>query len=147
MAELIKHTPASHPDHENLKEALAKIKEVTKFIDSKAQETANVTKLFDHSGVNIKDLKRILGPMRQWLHTGTLSETMTKDGKNLKSFKALLFSDLILLTIDKRKKGLIYLKTVWVNDFPKSNVFGLFFSFNLTQFFFCSFLFFSNYWL
>lgn len=119
MAELIKHTPSSHPDYNNLKEALNKIKQVTTLLDSKAQESINKSRFLDLLDVNKKDLKNILEPMRQWVYTGILNESLTKDGKTIKPFKCLLFSDLILLTFERKKKGIIRLETTWINNFPK----------------------------
>jgi hypothetical protein len=112
LQEMLKYTPPSHRDHENLKKALENMAELANYINTHKNTADNITKLLQIQDriINWPGSESLVKPRRQIIREGTLL--------NVKKNKltVVLFNDALLYTKPKSKgklkfKGLINLTT------------------------------------
>jgi hypothetical protein len=95
LKELLKHTPASHVDYENLVDAIDRIKELNEYVNERKRQTDNrnfILKLQDQ----IAETPLVLvTPSRMFIKHGELTGNSVKLPKKRKSM-VFLFNDLVV---------------------------------------------------
>ncbi|EDR23406.1 spermatogenesis-associated protein, putative [Entamoeba dispar SAW760] len=96
LADLLKYTPACHPDHENVKQALKLITEVTITVNNntKKREMFEKMKEYQMSITNLPEDFKINNGSRELLAEGKALEIKKK---NAKPMALILFNDLLMV--------------------------------------------------
>ncbi|BFU23040.1 Rho guanine nucleotide exchange factor, putative [Entamoeba histolytica] len=96
LADLLKYTPACHPDHENVKQALKLITEVTITVNNntKKREMFEKMKEYQMSITNLPEDFKINNGSRELLAEGKVLEIKKK---NAKPMALILFNDLLMV--------------------------------------------------
>lgn len=108
LEDMIKHTPPEHPDHEPLKQALAKIDEVAMRIDKGLQEYEQQQRLIEISSARSFQGTTLLAAHRKLLREGELAPAAGVGGK----IHLMIFND-IIVPFPKSKLG--KLGVTWSN--------------------------------
>eukprot|EP00005_Dracoamoeba_jomungandri_P006538 CAMPEP_0174275202 /NCGR_PEP_ID=MMETSP0439-20130205/59698_1 /TAXON_ID=0 /ORGANISM="Stereomyxa ramosa, Strain Chinc5" /LENGTH=1210 /DNA_ID=CAMNT_0015367285 /DNA_START=30 /DNA_END=3662 /DNA_ORIENTATION=+ len=95
LKDLLRHTWKTHPDYENINEALKKTANTAAYLNEKQNEVANIQKMVEiQSLLYGKKIERLIDPHRRFIKEGGLDEINEK-GK-MKSRWFFLFTDIMV---------------------------------------------------
>jgi hypothetical protein len=103
LRELLKSTPQTHSDYEDLIFALDKINELVDRVNSNAKEVSNLQAItnFENSVNELPEGLKLLMPGRYMLREGRFLRISNKTGKTPVEHYLFLFSDMLILTKPK----------------------------------------------
>mmetsp|Transcript_18534 Transcript_18534/g.25989 ORF Transcript_18534/g.25989 Transcript_18534/m.25989 type:complete len:527 (+) Transcript_18534:147-1727(+) len=130
LKELIKNTPADHPDYENLQEAVKKLNVEVDSINKNKAKADNLKKMLEINSA-VEGYPRgfkLLTPSRKFAYEGTL---MKISGNHDQERHFLLFNDCLMYCKKKGGgkyifRGLIYLNKLQVEDIKDTTSFKVF---------------------
>lgn len=99
LADLLKHTPQEHPDHQGLSLALSKMKETGDHINEKKRESENLNKLMEIER-SLQGLT-ILEPWRRFVSEHSVI-LFKKDLKTPRNAHLHIFNDLVIVSYPKK---------------------------------------------
>eukprot|EP01095_Lingulamoeba_sp_RSL-Kostka_P017853 TRINITY_DN9529_c0_g2_i1.p1 TRINITY_DN9529_c0_g2~~TRINITY_DN9529_c0_g2_i1.p1 ORF type:complete len:247 (+),score=57.52 TRINITY_DN9529_c0_g2_i1:3-743(+) len=104
LTDLLKNTWNDHPDHEDLKQALAKMKETGDFINESKRDSESIMKLHDIcSKIKNSKIQGLFSPSRRWIKQGDVQLIHKNKSKDVTLH---LFNDLILFVKSEKKDKL-----------------------------------------
>ena len=112
LKKLFKHTPESHPDHHNLRDAITVIEDALQYINNYVKEENNKAELelfqtrLEVKGRCSRELKDfdLSSNKRRFIHRDQVTLQSMKAGNNSKIFQLFLYNDYILLLKEKDNK-------------------------------------------
>lgn len=93
LTALLKATPKSHPDYENIEKAIKKLIEVNEFVNQKKKESEGARKLMEIQAILVNSDISIVKENRMYITEIIVEEVLEQ------TYKLFLFSDSILITI------------------------------------------------
>eukprot|EP01104_Vermistella_antarctica_P013387 TRINITY_DN4034_c0_g1_i1.p1 TRINITY_DN4034_c0_g1~~TRINITY_DN4034_c0_g1_i1.p1 ORF type:complete len:691 (+),score=138.33 TRINITY_DN4034_c0_g1_i1:296-2368(+) len=115
LRDLLKHTPESHPDHENCKLALQKLNEVVAQVNEGQRVAEGMEKILEIART-VEGVKELTQPQRRYIRDGDLI-SVPKEKVHI-----FLFTDCVLLTSRKGKDRFRLKKQIMMEDLRVINL-------------------------
>jgi hypothetical protein len=98
LRELLKYTDESHPDHEGLVAALAKVQAVAEHVDKHNRHAQNINKMLEIQQSLLGLKQRIMHPGREFVKEGNVLKTSAKRrGRHGRQTRLFLFNDILII--------------------------------------------------